>query len=59
MINATDYLFLKRYVLGTANLSPAAAAAAHIAGTKTVGATDYLYLKRHVLGTFDITTLNR
>lgn len=59
VINATDYLFLKRYVLGTANLSPAAAAAAHIAGAKTVGATDYLYLKRHVLGTFDITTLNR
>ncbi len=58
-INATDYLYLKRYVLGTASLSPAAAEAARISGAATAGATDYLYLKRHVLGTFDITTLNR
>lgn len=58
-INATDYLYLKRYVLGTASLSPAAAEAARISGAATVGAMDYLYLKRHVLGTFDITTLNR
>ncbi len=53
-VNATDYLMLKRAVLGTFALSDEKKAAADINGDGNVNGTDYLMLKRVVLGTYTI-----
>ena len=53
-VNATDYLMLKRAVLGTFALSDQKKAAADINGDGNVNATDYLMLKRVVLGTYNL-----
>ncbi len=51
-VNQTDYLMLKRAVLGTYTLSDAQNAAADVNGDENVNQTDYLMLKRVVLGTY-------
>ena len=52
--SATDYLLVKRYVLGTFKLAGDGLKAADINTDGKVQATDYLLLKRYVLGTFRI-----
>lgn len=54
VIDATDYLQLKRAVLGTFDLSAEQKLAADVTGDGVVDALDYLQVKRHVLGTFTI-----
>ncbi len=54
LVNSTDYLMLKRNVLGTYELSGTNLRAGCISGGETVGSADYLKLKRQVLGTYDM-----
>ena len=53
-IDATDYLFVKRYVLGLCALSDAQLAAADVSKDGVIDSTDYSMVKRHVLQTFHI-----
>ncbi|MCH5184142.1 MAG: leucine-rich repeat protein [Oscillospiraceae bacterium] len=53
-IDATDYLYLKRYCLGTYALSAVQKAAADVNGDGRINSFDYLLIKRHVLGTYKI-----
>lgn len=53
-VNATDYLLVKRTVLGTYELQSAMEQAAMISGQDTVGASDYMLIKRAVLGTYTL-----
>ena len=50
-ISVTDYLLMKRYVLGTQTFSPIALRAGKVTGGEDLGASDYLRVKRVVLGT--------
>lgn len=54
VIEATDYLLLKRAVLGTFNLTEGQTAVADVSGDGKVDSIDYLLVKRHVLGTYHI-----
>lgn len=56
VVNALDYMVVKRAVLGTYGLTGAKERAARITGQKSVGATDYMLLKRAVLGTYSLGT---
>ena len=53
-ITALDYLYLKRYILGTFN-GEIVLENADVDGDGRIDATDYLYLKRGYLGTFDLS----
>ena len=53
-VNATDYIMLKRAVLGTYTLSEESKETADINGDETINQTDYLMLKRAILGTYVI-----
>lgn len=53
-VNSTDYLYLKRAVLGTYPLTDRQIAVADINKDGKINSTDYLYLKRAVLGTYTI-----
>ena len=53
-VNATDYLIIKRMVLGTYEASELQMQAACVSSGATVSATDYLMVKRHYLGTYYI-----
>lgn len=53
-IAAQDYMMVKRYVLGTFELSEEQAANADINGDGGISAQDYMMLKRAVLGTYKI-----
>ena len=53
-ITALDYLYLKRYILGTYN-GEIVLENADVDGDGRIDATDYLYLKRGYLGTFDLS----
>ncbi|MCH5184143.1 MAG: leucine-rich repeat protein [Oscillospiraceae bacterium] len=53
-IDATDYLFLKRFCLGTLALTDAQKAVSDINGDGKINSLDYLLIKRHVLGTYKI-----
>ncbi|MCH5183854.1 MAG: SH3 domain-containing protein [Oscillospiraceae bacterium] len=55
VVNALDYMVVKRAVLGTFSLTGAKERAACITGKKSVGANDYMLLKRAVMGTFSLT----
>ncbi len=54
-VTAVDYLTLKRYCLGTYDLSRSSLEAADVNGDGDIGASDYLMVKRSVLGTYDIS----
>ncbi len=54
-INATDYMLLKRAVLGTFKLDEARRQNADVSQDGQINATDYMLLKRAVLGTFKLT----
>lgn len=53
-IEATDYLLLKRFVLGTFTLNDEQKKVADVNGDHQINALDYMLLKRHVLGTYKI-----
>ncbi|MBO4453299.1 MAG: hypothetical protein J5793_05135 [Clostridia bacterium] len=54
-VSATDYLMVKRHVLGSYTLTGAHLAAASLTNEgEDPSAVDYLKIKRHVLGTFDL-----
>ena len=53
-VGATDYMLLKRAVLGTYTLNDRQKAVADINKDGEVGAADYMLLKRAVLGTYVI-----
>lgn len=53
-IDTTDYIFLKRAVLGTYTLTDAQKAAADVNGDGKINSVDYMQVKRHVLGTYKI-----
>ncbi len=53
-IRSSDYLLLKRRVLGTYQTDACSECAADISGDGNVKSNDYLLLKRHVLGTYKI-----
>lgn len=53
-ISATDYILLKRAVLGTITLTEEQKEAADINGDGKISATDYMLLKRAILGTYKI-----
>ena len=53
-ITALDYLYLKRYILGTFS-GEIVLENADVDGDGKIDATDYLYLKRGYLGTFDLS----
>ena len=53
-INATDYLLLKRFCLGTFTLTDEQKAVADVNGDGEINALDYMLVKRHVLGTYKI-----
>ena len=54
VVNATDYMLIKRAVLRTYRLQDTAQRAALIDGDGKVSATDYMLVKRAVLGTYRI-----
>ena len=54
VVDSTDYLLLKRVMLGTYKLTDEQALAADINQDGTVDSTDYLLLKRVMLGTYKI-----
>lgn len=54
-INSTDYMLLKRYVLGTFALKEDQLLVANVNHDKRINSTDYMLLKRHVLGTYKIS----
>ena len=54
-IKATDYLLLKRHVLGTFALTEEQLLVADVNHDNRVNATDYMMVKRHVLGTYRIS----
>lgn len=51
-VNSTDYIMVKRNVLGSYELEGYKQLAACISGEDTVSSADYLKLKRHVLGSY-------
>ena len=53
-IEATDYLLLKRVVLGTFQLTDAQKSVSDVNRDGAINAMDYMLVKRHVLGTFKI-----
>ena len=53
-IDATDYLYLKRYCLGTFALNDAQKTVSDVNGDGKINSLDYLLIKRHVLGTYKI-----
>ena len=53
-VEATDYLLLKRYCLGTFKLTAAQEAVADVNHDGAINALDYMLVKRHVLGTYKI-----
>jgi uncharacterized protein YgiM (DUF1202 family) len=53
-INSLDYLAVKRYYLGTNNLSDFFLKAALITGKTNVSVIDFIFLKRMVMGTYGI-----
>lgn len=55
VVNATDYLLLKRAVLGTVQLTDAQKEVADVNGDGKVDAIDYTLVKRAVLGTFKLS----
>lgn len=54
VIDSMDYLQLKRFCLGTFELTEAQEAVADVNKDGEINALDYLMVKRHVLGTFTI-----
>ena len=54
IIHAKDYMMLKRYALGTYELSADRLPAADVTREGKINAKDYMMLKRHVLGTYVI-----
>ena len=56
IIAASDYLRIKRAVLGTYTLENANLLAAFVSRSGNPTAKDYLFLKRHFLGTYNIYT---
>ena len=53
-IDGRDYIVVKKYVLGTADLTDRQLAIADINGDGEVDGIDYLLIKKHVLGTYTI-----
>ena len=53
-IDGTDYLLMKRYILGTYRLTEEQNLAADVNHDGAVDSGDYLLIKRHVLGTYKI-----
>lgn len=53
-INSTDYVLLKRYVLGTYSLDAAQKQCADLNGDSKINSTDYIILKRAVMGTYSL-----
>ena len=51
-VDSTDYLMLKRYVLGTYELADKNKQCADVNADGGIDTTDYLMTKRHVLGTY-------
>ncbi len=54
VLNAKDYLLLKRYVLGTVMLTDTQLEAGDVNGDGKVDAKDYAMVKRAILGTYDL-----
>lgn len=53
-IDSSDYLLLKRHVLGSFHLSDAQQVLADVNKDGSIDAVDYMLVKRHVLGTYSI-----
>lgn len=51
-VDSTDYVLLKRYVLGTYSMNPAQELCADLNGDSEIDSTDYILLKRIVIGTY-------
>lgn len=54
VVDAIDYAFVKRHVLGSTTLNELQLLAADVDGTGAVDGIDYAYIKRHTLATFNI-----
>ncbi|MBO4452672.1 MAG: dockerin type I repeat-containing protein [Clostridia bacterium] len=54
IVDVTDYLMVKRHVLGTYELSDVQFLAADVDFSGTIDSRDYLMIKRNVLGTYDL-----
>lgn len=57
-VETTDYMLLKRYILGSFKLTESGLALADIDRNGKVEATDYMLLKRAILGTYVIADAN-
>ncbi len=53
-ISSTDYVYIKRYFLGTYDLSGAYYQAALLSGSAEINVVDYVFVKRICLGTYTI-----
>ncbi len=53
-VNTTDYMMIKRHVLGTYELDFFGSEAAKVSGGEEVCVSDYMMIKRHVLGTYEL-----
>lgn len=53
-IDATDYIYLKRFVLGSFRLTEEQQKAADVNHDGVVNSLDYIRVKRHVLGTYKL-----
>lgn len=58
-INSRDYMMLKRYVLGTFELSEMQKLVADVDGNGKPASKDYMMLKRHILGTYAIPSISQ
>ena len=57
-VSSTDYMQLKRYILGTYELTEEALALADIDQSGEIDSIDYMLLKRYILGTYEIVDPN-
>ena len=55
-VNTSDYVLVKRQVLGTLKLNATQKTRADVNGDGRVNISDYTLVKRHVLGTYDLST---
>ena len=53
-LNMTDYMMVKRFILGTYEPTAQGLKNADVDGDGVIKLRDYMMIKRHILGTYDI-----
>lgn len=54
LIDTTDYLILKRYLIGTSVIEGSSLKAAYISDDSNISVLDYIMIKRHYIGIYNI-----